>query len=262
MGKETIKDLREYVEDLDHNMKTQLQAMGDKVNRTVGHLKQEIANEIGGLESRLGTQAQANMEKMLETMEGIKAGILDLDLRLKVVEKEVVEVKKDCTQNRGVPMKELMEIEDKKANLVIFGIPEQNGDGSRARSAKDKDSQVVDTILEEVAMRKIVFEVKFRIGQKEDGKVRPIVVKLRNQQDKDEILDSSSRLKDHVHWKNVHIRPDLTKQQRACRQTHEAQLQAEASQKNAERKNGETWEWKPRGRGLLRHLVKVHNTNH
>ena len=266
MSKGTVKELWQYVEEFEFEIKAQLQAQGDKVNRTVGHLtqkmEQKIADEIGGLEARQANQSQANLEKVLEKIDGIKTGIVDLDSRLKVVEKEVMEVKKDKAENGGVPMKELMEIEDKKANLVIFGIPEQTGSGLTSRSAKDKDAQVVDSILEEVARRKVVFEVKFRIGPKEEGKDRPIVLKLRNQHEKYEILDNCNRLKDHPQWKNVHIRPDLTKLQRECRKAHEAQLKAEASQKNAERKNGETWEWKPRGRGLLRHLVKVHDTNH
>ena len=258
MSKGTVKELGKYVEDFEMDMKERLKAQGDKLNR----ISDKIDDRIGGLEARLATQSQANFEKVLEKMDSIKTGMEDLDSRLKVVEKDVMEVKKDKAQNGGVPMKELMEIEDKKANLVIFGIPEQTGSGLTSRSAKDKDAQVVDSILEEVARRKVVFEVKFRIGQKEEGKDRPIVLKLRNQHEKYEILDNCSRLKDHSQWQNVYIRPDLTKLQRDCRQAHEAQLKAEASQKNAERKNGETWEWKPRGRGLLRHLVKVHNTNH
>ena len=254
MSKATIKELGKYVEDFEMDMKQLTKAQGDKLNR----ISDKIDDKIGGLEA----QSQANFAKVLERIDGIKTGMADLDSRLKVVEKDVMEVKKDKAQNGGVPMKELMEIEDKKANLVIFGIPEQTGFGLTPRSAKDKDAQVVDSILEEVARRKVVFEVKFRIGQKEEGKDRPIVLKLRNQHEKYEILDNCNRLKDHPQWKNVHIRQDLTKLQRECRQAHEAQLKVEASQKNAELKNGETWLWKPRGRGLLRHLVKVQNTNH
>ena len=257
MPKITIQELNEIVEAVEGRLERQ----GNKIDT----MEQRITKEIGGLGNQLGNYIQVQVQaqaKMMEKLDGIKTGIENLDCRLKVVEEDVEKLKKDKVENGGVPMKEFMEIEDKKANLVIFGIPEQTGTGLSSRSAKDKDAQVVDSILEEVARRKIVFEVKFRIGQKEEGKVRPIVLKLCNQHEKYEILDNCTRLKDHSQWQNVYIRPDLTKLQRDCRQAHEAQLKAEASQRNAELKNGETWEWKLRGRGLLRHLAKVHNTNH
>ena len=254
MPKITIQELNDIVEAVEGRLERQ----GNKIDT----MEQRITKEIGGLGNQLGNYIQVQVQaqaKMMEKLDGIKTGIENLDCRLKVVEEDVEKLKKDKVENRGVPMKEFMEIEDKKANLVIFGIPEQTGTGLSSRSAKDKDAQVVDSILEEVARRKIVFEVKFRIGQKEEGKVRPIVLKLCNQHEKYEILDNCTRLKDLSQWQNVYIRPDLTKLQRDCRQAHEAQLKAEASQRNAELKNGETWEWKLRG---LRHLAKVHNTNH
>ena len=99
--------------------------------------------------------------------------------------------------------------------------------------------------------------MRFRIGKREEGKIRPIVVSLRDEREKESILRGSSKLKDSHDWKDVYIRPDLTKAQREFMKKQEDQLKAEAASKNSLLKNGETWEWKIRGRGLIRYLAKV-----
>ena len=108
-----------------------------------------------------------------------------------------------------------------------------------------------------MAEKKVAFDVRFRIGKREEGKIRPIVVSLRDEREKESILRGSSKLKDSHDWKDVYIRPDLTKAQREFMKKQEDQLKAEAASKNSLLKNGETWEWKIRGRGLIRYLAKV-----
>ena len=146
MPKITIQELNEIVEAVEGRLERQ----GNKIDT----MEQRITKELGGLGNQLGNYIQVQVQaqaKMMEKLDGIKTGIENLDCRLKVVEEDVEKIKKDKVENGGVPMKEFMEIEDKKANLVIFGIPEQTGTGLSSRSAKDKDAQVVDSILEEVA---------------------------------------------------------------------------------------------------------------
>ena len=117
----------------------------------------------------------------------------------------------------------------------------------------------MDAVLEVVAEKKVVFDMKYRVRAKADGKVWPIVVKLSDEKDKEMIIQGSSRLKNHQDFKAMYVKQDLTKLQRSFMVRQEEELCAEAAQKNSLLTNGENWEWQIRGRGLMRHLAKIYN---
>ena len=71
------------------------------------------------------------------------------------------------------------------------------------------------------------------------------------------VLKSANKLKDHQTWGKIYLKPDLTKSQREFIKAQEAELKVEAARRNSLLKNGESWEWKIRGRGLQHHLAKV-----
>ena len=152
-------------------------------------------------------------------------------------------------------VKEFSEMEAKRNNIVVFGVPEPSS--SNGESPRDKDVKVIDGILEKIIGEKIAFDLKFRIGQKQDGKVRPIVISMRNVGDKESVLKNANRLRDHQTWSKIYLKPDLTKSQREFVKAQEAELKVEAARRNSLLKNGESWEWKIRGRGLQHHLAKV-----
>ena len=102
------------------------------------------------------------------------------------------------------------------------------------------------------------FEVEVRIGAKAENKIRPIVVRVSSLQAKEEILKKSLTLKDHQQWKDVYIKPDLTKLQRTLFKKHEEEMKQEAERRNELSKNGEEFTWVTRGGGLQRRLVKLH----
>ena len=107
MPKITIQELNDIVEAVEGRLERQ----GNKIDT----MEQRITKEIGGLGNQLGNYIQVQVQaqaKMMEKLDGIKTGIENLDCRLKVVEEDVEKLKKDKVENGGVPMKELMEIED------------------------------------------------------------------------------------------------------------------------------------------------------
>ena len=155
---------------------------------------------------------------------------------------------------------ELNEVESKRNNIVVFGILESDSAPGRS-SPKEKDRQEIDSIFEALASKGVQSEIKFRIGKKEAGKVRPVVVRLKEANDKETIFWGSSQLKEHRQWKEVYVKQDLTKSQRDLMKKQEEDLKSEAARRNALLNNGEGWEWKVRGRGLQRHLARVHFTD-
>ena len=196
------------------------------------------------------------------TVSDLKATVSDLsstfETRITAIESDLAEAKKSCASNLDTMLKEMCEVEEKRSNILIFGLPEPMGAGRN--SPRDQDISEVDKILEKIVGRKVAFNVKFRIGAKAEDKTRPIVVKLRDNHEKEEILAGSSALKTHEEWKDVYIKQDLTKSQRALGKKHEEELKKEAERRNTLLKNGEDWTWGIRGRGFLRHLIKLRNT--
>ena len=200
------------------------------------------AKHISAQIGEIGTQLKDVVKKVDENSK-----------QLQGMEKRLGEVEKTNVEFHNLLVKELNEIELKRPNVVLFGVPEK---------ALSEDAKVVENLLEVVAERKVAFEVQFRIGPKVDGKVRPIVARLHEEKDKVMLLKGANKLKDHDQFKGMYIKPDLTKAQRGFMKKQEEGLRNEAACKNSLLKNGENWEWRVRGRGMERHLAKVHTPNH
>ena len=173
----------------------------------------------------------------------------DLSERISVTEKAVKDVKADA-------LRELYAVEAKRSNLVLFGIPEPvRSESSGHVSPRVQDIKSVDSILESLTGVKKPFELRFRIGKKQD-KPRPILIKVPDPKDKEEILSMGHKLKDNPQWKSVYIKEDFTPAQREYIDQLNKNLVSEANSKNAGLKN-ENWKWVVRGRGMQRHLAKT-----
>jgi len=247
------KDLQEFVDSMiarldkmegniigqGRDLRGEIQAVRDEVqlnslnSLNLGVKIDKVHSEV----TAIGTKVEENRKE-----------IMGMDGRMKDLEKSYSESQYALT-------KELNEIESKKPNIILFGIPENTA--LSGNPLRQEDAKVVDSLLQVVAEKKVEFEVKFRIGQRDDGKTRPILVKLLDERDKALIIQGSTRLKDHEDFKGMYVKADLTKAQREYMKKREEELAQEADRKNALQKNGETWEWKVRGRGMFRHLAKV-----
>ena len=118
---------------------------------------------------------------------------------------------------------EQMEIERRKANVILHGVKEDNR--NKQVESMDKVLNLVDSksddhiLVEEIfkeglhldATRHIV-EVQ-RIGRYVDGRSRPIRVKLLSSEARFEILKRAKDLKDHDKFGKVFLSPDLTRKQ-------------------------------------------------
>ena len=247
--KERIKMPKD--KDLLQELADSMIARFDKMEGTILGQGRAIRDELHDRATNLGVkidEVRSEVTAIGKKVEENRNEILGMEGRLRELEKGNSEFQFAVT-------KELNEIESKKPNIILFGIPENialSGNPLRLEDAK-----VVDSLLQVVAGKKVEFEVKFRIGQRVDGKTRPIVVKLQDEREKALIVQGSTRLKDHDDFKGMYVKADLTKAQREYMKKREEELGQEADRKNALLKNGETWEWKVRGRGMNRHLAKV-----
>ena len=137
--------------------------------------------------------------------------------------------------------------ERKKNNLVVFGLQEdQQDDVSQLRallSSLGADIDVVNT--------------QFFWTGRNLKKPRPLIVKLRNQEEKAEILFKAKRLKNNQNWQGVSITHDLTKQQCQEEKIVELELKKKAEEMNCQLLENEKFEkfWKVVGGRGTRRLV-------
>ena len=146
------------------------------------------------------------------------------------MEQAVKEAKEDMTE-------EMRERDEKATNVVIYGLKESGKEETEARKEDDRQmmkelAQALEVELEED------FEVKYRAGKKrEDGTPRPMIVKLNADEKKEQLLAKAGRLAKKSTWKDVFVRPDLTRRQREEANRREAKLREEATKKTDEAKN-------------------------
>ena len=92
-------------------------------------------------------------------------------------------------------------------------------------------------------------------------KCRPLIVKLKNQEEKAEILFKAKRLKNNQNWRGVSITHDLTKQQCQAEKVEEMELQRKAAEKNCHLLEKCTKVWKVvGGRGTRRLALRDKET--
>ena len=168
------------------------------------------------------------------------AHLQDLNKKIKDLEKEIQSLKErlhaDDLHAETSYEKQLQE--RKKNNLVVFGLQEEEqDDGSQLRAL-------------------------FWTGRSLE-KCRPLIVKLRNQEEKAEILFKAKRLKNNPCWKGISITHDLTKQQCQAEKVEEMELQRKAAEKNCQllshEKSANVWTVVG-GRGTRRHVLRAKET--
>ena len=119
-------------------------------------------------------------------------------------------------------MYELQLQERKKNNLIVFGLKEN----------EQEDVHQLKALFSNLGADTDVDNAQFfRIGRSLE-KCRPLIVKLRNQEEKAEILFKAKGLKNNQNWEGVSITHDLTKQQCLVERVKEMELRKEAEDKN------------------------------
>ena len=173
----------------------------------------------------------------------------DLNKKIKDLENQIQSLK---AMSHTADLQEVTSYEQhlqerKKNNLVVFGLQEdQRDDVSQLRallSSLGADIDVVNTQF-------------FWTGRSLE-KPRPLIVKLRNQEEKAEILFKAKRLKNNQNWQGVSITHDLTKQQCQEEKIVELELKRKAEEMNCQLLENEKFEkfWKVVGGRGTRRLV-------
>ena len=161
----------------------------------------------------------------------------ELEQRIKSVEDENVKVKQDiedaskkgskndedmksiAEQVKKTIFTELRERKEKENNLLFHGVPELNDIEATGSDRKKYDIDWISDIVREISVKMNVGDIKFcrRLGEKKNGKVRPILVGMRFVQTKIDCIKNSRILNEHGEESDffgIYLVSDLTQMQR------------------------------------------------
>jgi hypothetical protein len=191
------------------NMKTCMKDMQDKIDQ-VQNLAIDVDNKLDvAIEAKLTATVNEKVKEVKKEASDVWQVVMDKKVD-KVIEDKVKTIEKDLDDkvvNISKDVKEIMEIEHKKNNLIIHGVREDP-------SCKDDDfvkDILVDCFHLNLANH-VIMDLQ-RFGKKITGKDRPIRIRMENYDSKIEILRKAKNLKNEAKFKNVYITPDLTKKQ-------------------------------------------------
>jgi len=165
---------------------------------------------------------EKNVTAVQKDVKTVQAKQVETDKAVKDITSEVKELKgkmeNNCGNVKASVMAEVGNRELRKFNLIIYGLAEQPTDGAESRESQmDKDKKVLDALLTQMSqdseMVNDTIKYRRRLGKKEVGKVRPLLLSFTSVDCRNCLLESASDIKGPL-AKKVRIRPDLTQMQR------------------------------------------------
>jgi len=138
------------------------------------------SSDLEQLKAQLSALIQTTIESTFENIQ-------------KALENNITPLRKSVSQ---------LEEKDKKKNIVVYGIPENNPE-------KYNDLELLITNLGSKLGMVFDFDHAFRLG-KNKGTGRPILIRLMRTRDKFRIFENRSKLK----GTNIYINEDLTESER------------------------------------------------
>lgn len=194
----------------------------DKVAKTLDKRVKALSKEI------------TDMKKTITSMQNQHE---DLSKEVNTVNEKCEKNKQNISENnvltKNAIFAELREREERKGNVVIFGVPEAGPRVTQAMDKKAHDCEWICDIASAVGIRMNNNDMKFikRLGDKSGSdEPRPTLLGLRNVDMKKDLVNSSRHLKNDRDFGDIYIVPDLTQQQRE----EEVELGREAHRRNAD----------------------------
>ena len=168
-----------------------------ELQRSFLEFKTEFSSKFEKFESKFSTYADA-METMKpkDFFSKINTKINSFEATYAdIVKNKPVEVltdissKLDIVKDKIDADKEQKQIEKKRLNIIVFNIPENKDVPVQGQfDSCKKDFKVLQEVLGENKIEKHELKTLYRIGKFEDGKVRPIIVKLSDTKAKERLI--------------------------------------------------------------------------
>ena len=137
--------------------------------------------------------------------------------------------------NRNEELAEETEKKRRSTNLIMHGKDE---------SAEGDDKVFVENLIKELETSPVVIKQIDRIGQQSDNKNRPIKVTLKNEEERDKVLDNLRNLKGKSLYKGVSVTPDYTQHERMLVKEFYEKAKLKTAEEESNEKN---YIWRVRG---------------
>ena len=96
--------------------------------------------------------------------------------------------------------------------MIIYNVTESANQDPKARA--DFDIRICDEIVRKELKIDVEFIKIFRLGEKSDNKIRPILVCFRGETQKWRVLKAAKELRNSDKFKNIFIAKDMTSEER------------------------------------------------
>jgi hypothetical protein len=156
-----------------------------------------------------------------------------IDKLTEVVSRLTMTLETERAERNNLLCDELREREVRKNNLIIHGVLEAN-EAAHNRDRLERDKAVCGEMFKTMRIRTRPEDLRFcrRIGQRGQDP-RPIIIGLRSEEEKKQILEKASHLRG-TQFEAVTIGPDQTKMQRQGEERLQQEAQARNRQLTAE----------------------------
>ena len=127
-------------------------------------------------------------------------------------------VKENCTKSSPVTHKKIKEAvksavseEDRLLNVMVFGLNELEEDDVH----EAEDEGLVEEMMEQLNIWPQLVDQIERIGERKEGHVRPMKLRMKRKENVLDVLGRSRKLKDSERYSSVFLAPDRTRDERS-----------------------------------------------
>lgn len=210
IGETIERELRKISADITEKLR---RLVGEKIGRH----EEDITQRLSEIEvRRQQVDEERNSENHIYDRAGLRKEMEEM--KEQIVNKGVAEVRKQRDHNEKQMQEvmtkiEEMEREKRKKNVVLFNMVESEAENPQNRYREDEE-KCLTMFAEELEIQDLKIEKLIRLGKKQEGRNRPLLVKLGAEEERKNILKEASKLRHSENFRRVYINRDLTQTER------------------------------------------------
>ena len=238
-----------------------------KITGKLNNNMKEMEQKMMKIQAEMATAA-LERECMREKISNLEAKNRQVDESVQRVEGNVAagmeKAKEEVKDEMRDEMRdEMKDREDKKVNIVVYGLKESEEEDGKKR--KEADVKLVYDMAAEIEVAfKGEIKASYRAGPKGQGdRPRPLIVTIEDEETRDGILANARRMAGKDNWRKVYVAQDLTWRQREEARNEEKKLkekaEAKTKEENDQGKVGKYVVVGQRGKRWIKWIREVHS---
>jgi RNase H-fold protein (predicted Holliday junction resolvase) len=173
-------------------------------------MKKEIIstfkNDVDQVKQSLATLGD-KIRSMEESFGAVNSEIRRIDHEMEAMKREISSEAKQRSNLLDNTLREIYQIESRKKNVIICGLPAKENGSIEERNEHDRN--ICKEILEQLDLTSVEIQKLQRIGQSRNDGNRLLKVELSKSSDRQEIIRRSKSLRG-TRFNEIFINPDLT----------------------------------------------------